>query len=88
MSGRGMPAPGSPHFVASGPSRYPPIGDSAFLADCHTGALVSSDGSVDWLCLPRPDSGSYFGRLLDRERGGRCAITPAHPVGFAPATER
>jgi GH15 family glucan-1,4-alpha-glucosidase len=61
-------------------SRYPPIGDYAFLGDCHTGALVSSDGSVDWLCLPRLDSGSYFGRLLDRERGGWCAITPTDPA--------
>jgi GH15 family glucan-1,4-alpha-glucosidase len=62
------------------PGRYRPIGDYAFLGDCHTGALVSSDGSVDWLCLPRLDDGSYFGRLLDRERGGWCAITPADPA--------
>jgi hypothetical protein len=39
---------------------------------------------VDWLCLPRLDAGSYFGRLLDRERGGWCAITPADPVGLRP----
>jgi GH15 family glucan-1,4-alpha-glucosidase len=62
---------------------YRPIGDYGFLGDCHTGALVSSDGSVDWLCLPRLDDGSYFGRLLDRERGGWCAITPADPVTAA-----
>jgi GH15 family glucan-1,4-alpha-glucosidase len=62
------------------PGRYRPIGDYAFLGDCHTGALVSSAGSVDWLCLPRLDDGSYFGRLLDRERGGWCAITPADPA--------
>jgi GH15 family glucan-1,4-alpha-glucosidase len=79
MSGRGTPARGSPDSVAGGPSRYPPIGDYAFLGDCHTGALVSSAGSVDWLCLPRLDAGSYFGRLLDRDRGGWCAITPADP---------
>jgi GH15 family glucan-1,4-alpha-glucosidase len=60
--------------------RYRPIGDYAFLGDCHSGALVSSDCSVDWLCLPRLDDGSYFGRLLDRDRGGWCAITPADPA--------
>jgi GH15 family glucan-1,4-alpha-glucosidase len=69
VNGRGTPtAPG-----------YRPIGDYAFLGDCHTGALVSSAGSVDWLCLPRLDGGSYFCRLLDRERGGHCAVTPADP---------
>jgi GH15 family glucan-1,4-alpha-glucosidase len=61
-------------------SRYRPIGDYGFLGDCHTGALVSSAGSVDWLCLPRLDDGSYFGRLLDRDRGGWCAVTPTDPV--------
>ncbi|HEV2896094.1 MAG TPA: glycoside hydrolase family 15 protein [Actinomycetota bacterium] len=66
--------------TSSGAGRYRPIGDYAFLGDCHTGALVSSDGSVDWLCLPRLDDGSYFGRLLDRERGGWCAITPTDPA--------
>jgi GH15 family glucan-1,4-alpha-glucosidase len=60
--------------------RYPPIADYAFLGDCHTGALVSSHGSVDWLCLPRLDSGSYLGRLLDRGRGGWCAVTPVDPT--------
>jgi GH15 family glucan-1,4-alpha-glucosidase len=66
--------------AAGAASGYPPIGDYGFLGDCHTGALVSSAGSVDWLCLPRLDSGSYFGRLLDRARGGWCAITPADPA--------
>ena len=69
-----------PSLVPGVPGAYRPIGDYAFLGDCHTGALVSSDGSVDWLCLPRLDSGSYFGRLLDRERGGWCAMTPADPA--------
>jgi hypothetical protein len=74
------PGTGSSAGPAHARRGYRPIGDYAFLGDCHTGALVSSDGSVDWLCLPRLDDGSYFGRLLDRERGGWCSITPADPV--------
>ena len=69
-----------PSLPPGAPGRYRPIGDYAFLGDCHTGALVSSAGSVDWLCLPRLDDGSYFGRLLDAERGGWCAITPVDLV--------
>jgi GH15 family glucan-1,4-alpha-glucosidase len=46
------------------------------VADCHAGALVSRTGSVEWCCMPRLDSGSVFGRLLDRERGGYCRIAP------------
>jgi len=69
-----------PSLPPGAAGRYRPIGDYAFLGDCHTGALVSSAGSVDWLCLPRLDDGSYFGRLLDAERGGWCAITPVDLV--------
>jgi GH15 family glucan-1,4-alpha-glucosidase len=50
-------------------NRFPPIGSYGFLSDCHTSALVSFSGAVEWLCLPRFDSPSAFAALLDRGAG-------------------
>ena len=54
---------------AAATSPFTPIANYGFLSDCHTGALVAPDGAVDWLCVPRFDSASVFGALLDRGAG-------------------
>ena len=54
-----------------------PIEDYALIGDCQTAALVGKDGSIDWLCLPRFDSGACFAALLGTPENGRWQITPA-----------
>jgi alpha,alpha-trehalase len=58
---------------------YPPISAYALVSDCHSAALVSPDGSVDWCCFDRFDARSVFGRLLDWQRGGHFRIAPSQP---------
>jgi GH15 family glucan-1,4-alpha-glucosidase len=57
--------------------RYQPIENHGIIGNMHSAALVSMDGSVDWLCLPRFDSPSVFGAILDADKGGRFRIAPA-----------
>jgi GH15 family glucan-1,4-alpha-glucosidase len=58
-------------YAPGGPLRnpFPPIADYGFLSDCENTCLISSAGSVEWLCVPRPDSPSVFGAVLDRGAG-------------------
>jgi GH15 family glucan-1,4-alpha-glucosidase len=50
-------------------SAFPPIAEYGFLSDCETTALVAPSGNVEWLCVPRVDSPSVFGAILDRDAG-------------------
>lgn len=56
---------------------YKKISDYGIIGNLHSAALISLDGSIDWLCLPHLDSSSIFGALLDDRIGGRFAVTPS-----------
>src|SRR5258708_27050334 len=79
-------APGNAGSRASSlDSPFPQIADYGFLSDCHTGALVAADGSIEWMCLPHFDSPSIFGAMLDR--GGRSWRVGPYGV-YVPAGRR
>ena len=56
------------------------IEDYALIGDCHTAALISKEGSIDWLCLPRFDSSACFTAILGNKNHGRWLIAPVDPV--------
>ncbi len=76
--------------MSSSTSPFPPIADYAFLSNCHTGALIAPDGSVDWLCVPAFDAPSAFGNLLDRGAGsfrfGPYGINVPNARSYVPGT--
>jgi GH15 family glucan-1,4-alpha-glucosidase len=65
--------------LESSTASFPAIADYGVIGNCHTAALISRDGSIDWLCLPRFDSSSLFARILDLKRGGFWKIQPTAP---------
>jgi hypothetical protein len=83
FAGKGTPVSDDPPVAPSPPP--PSIGDYGLLGDTRTAALVSSDGAIDWLCVPRFDGEPVFGRLVGGPPAGTFRVGPARP---APVLER
>lgn len=75
-----MMVPGFRDGNADGATMAKRIEDYALLGDLQTAALVARDGSIDWCCFPRFDSGACFAALLGGPENGRWRIAPAGPV--------
>ncbi len=72
-----LPPATAPAVVAG---RTLPIAAYALIGNCHTSALVGNDGSIDWLCVPRFDSGACFASLIGSHENGHWLIAPVAPV--------
>ena len=89
--GYGMSEGVGPQTIIGARSPFPPIEDYAFLSDCHTGALVAPDGSIDWLCVPgvrlRPASSAACSTARRAASGSaRTASTHPTPRVYEPGT--
>ena len=67
-------------WTSSERASYPAIGDYAIVGDCRTAALISREGSIDWLCLPEFSGPAVFAALLDQRRGGRFSVEVQSPI--------
>jgi len=69
---------------------FPPIASYGFISDCENSCLIAPDGSIEWMCLPRPDAPSIFGALLDRTAGsfrfGPAGTHTPHQRRYLPGT--
>jgi GH15 family glucan-1,4-alpha-glucosidase len=70
---------GVPALARAPLPEQPPINEYALIGDCHSAALVSREGSIDWCCIPRINAPSCFARLLDWGGGGYFSITCVQP---------